>query len=70
MDYKDYFANHDQVYELTRNGFKIALEIDKDFEFNDENKKLLKLFAFVIMSDANFYDSIKDSYDAIYIPNS
>ena len=70
MDYKDYFANHDQVYELTRNGFKIALEIDKDFEFNDENKKLLKLFAFVITSDANFYDSIKDSYDAIYIPNS
>lgn len=70
MNYKDYLANHDQVYEFTRSGFKIALEIDKDFEFNDENKKLLKLFAFVITSDAKFYDEIDASYKAIYIPNS
>lgn len=70
INYSDYMANHEAVYDLTRNGFKIALEIDNTFEFNDDNNKLLKIFAYIITADSNVYDKNKDKYNIIYIPNS
>ena len=68
IKYSDYVANHEAVYELTRNGFKIALEIDSSFEFNDENNKILKIFAYVITSDSKLYDSNHD-FEIIYLPS-
>lgn len=68
IKYSDYVANHDAVYELTRNGFKIALEIDSSFEFNDENSKILKIFAYIITSDSKLYDSNHD-FEIIYLPS-
>lgn len=68
IKYSDYVANHDAVYDLTRNGFKIALEIDSSFEFNDENSKILKIFAYIITSDSKLYDSNHD-FEIIYLPS-
>ena len=68
IKYSDYLTNHEAVYELTRNGFKIALEIDSSFEFTDENNKLLKIFAYIITSDSKLYDSALD-FDLIYLPS-
>lgn len=67
IKYSDYISNHDWVYDLTRRGFKIALEIDSSFEFNEENNKLFKIFAFIITSDRKLYDS--SQYEIIYIPS-
>ena len=68
IKYSDYVANHDAVYDLTRNGFKIALEIDSSFEFNDENNKILKIIDYIITSDSKLYDSIHD-FEIIYLPS-
>ncbi len=70
VSYADYISAKDKVYELTKGGFKVALEIDKTFEFNDENVKLLKLFSYLVVGDSEFYDTIKDKYEVLYIPNS
>ncbi len=70
LSYEEFISNKDKVYELTRGGFKIALKIDKTFEFNEENIKLLKLFAFMITDDSQLYDQIKNNYNIIFIPNS
>ena len=70
LSYEDFLSNKEKVYELTRNGFKVALKIDKTFEFNEENIKLLKLFAFMVTDDEQIYDKVKVNYDIIYIPNS
>ncbi|MBR3230082.1 MAG: hypothetical protein IKF91_04575 [Bacilli bacterium] len=67
IKYSDYISNHDWVYDLTRRGFKIALDIDSSFEFNEENNKLFKIFAFIITSDKKLYDS--SQYEIIYIPS-
>ena len=67
IKYSDYISNHDWVYDLTRRGFKIALEIDSSFEFSEENNKLFKIFAFIITSDRKLYDS--SQYEIIYIPS-
>ena len=68
IKYSDYLTNHEAVYELTRSGFKIALEIDSSFEFTDDNNKLLKIFAYIITSDSKLYDSALD-FDLIYLPS-
>ena len=68
IKYSDYLSNHDAVYELTRSGFNIALDIDNTFEFNEENKKILKIFAYVITSDSKLYDS-NSEFDIIYLPS-
>ena len=68
INYSDYVANHEAIYELTRGGFKIALEIDSSFEFSDENNKLLKIFAYIITSDRELYDSSLN-LDLIYLPS-
>ena len=68
IKYSDYVANHEAIYELTRGGFKIALEIDSSFEFTDENNKLLKIFAYIITSDRKLYDFSLD-FDLIYLPS-
>ena len=67
IKYSDYISNHDWVYDLTRRGFKIALDIDSSFEFSEENNKLFKIFAFIITSDRKLYDS--SQYEIIYIPS-
>lgn len=70
IGYNDYVSAKDKVYDLTKGGFKIALEIDKGYVFNEENIKLLKLFTYLIVNDGDFYDKIKDKYNVLYIPNS
>ncbi len=67
INYNEYVLNRDKVYELIRNGFKIALMIDKDFELTDENLKLFKLFAYVITDDNDVYNKFKDKFDVLFI---
>ena len=70
VEYTDFKDNHEKVYELTREGFKIALKIDNSFLINEETKKLVKLFAFVITDEEEVYEKFKNELDILFIPNS
>ncbi len=67
VNFSDYLANKDEVYSLTKNGFKIAVKLDDSFVLNAENKELLRIFGYVITDE--LYDEIKDECNVIYIPN-
>lgn len=66
LPFAEYIQNKDEVYSLTRDGFKFAVVLDDEFELNDENRVLLKVFSYVITD--KFYDELKDNYDCLYIP--
>ena len=66
LSFSEYIQNKDEVYSLTKSGFKFAVVLDDEFKLNDENKVLLKVFSYVITD--KFYDELKDSYDCLYIP--
>ncbi len=70
IDYDSYLADKEKVYELTKRGFKVSLKIKKDFKFDEDSIKLLKLFSYLIVDDDKFYEQIKDKYDVLFIPNS
>ncbi len=67
INFSDYLDNKDEVYSLTKAGFRIAVILDDGFVLNEENKELLKIFAFVITD--SLYDEIKNECNTIYIPS-
>jgi len=69
ITYQDYLENKEEIYELTREGFHIALILDETFAFNEETKKLLKVFTFLITSHQALYDVLKESFEVLYIPS-
>ena len=68
INYQDFIENKEDVYELTRNGFQVAICLDQTFTLTDESRELLKIFAYIITQDPNLYDSIK-SPKILYIPS-
>lgn len=66
ISFSDYVNNKEEVYSLTKTGFKIAINLDDGFELNDENLKLLKLFSYIVTD--KYYDDLKDKYSVLYIP--
>ena len=68
LNYADFNKDKDKVYNLTRNGFKIALNIDKDFKLKEEESKLVKLFYFIFTSDEEVYNKFNDKLNIIYMP--
>ena len=70
VEYLDYKANPEKVYELTREGFKIALKIDNEFVINEETEKLVKLFELLITDDQSIVDKFKDRLNILLITNS
>ena len=64
----DYINNKDEIYEFTRNGFRIAIEIDSKIELTEELLVLFKIFSYLICDDVDIYNNLKDKYNLLYIP--
>lgn len=50
MDSSQFELNQDAVIEMIQAGFKMAIEINANFEFNKSNLKLLEIFEYIIVS--------------------
>ena len=67
ISFADFIQNKEEVYSLTKAGFKIAIILDDSFALEYENIMLLKVFAYVITDD--YYDELKGMYNTLYIPS-
>lgn len=62
----DYLENKEEVYGLTRDGFKIALLISKEEELTEELLSLFEVFTYIITNNEKIYERIK-SDKVIYV---
>ena len=69
IKYKDYLENKEEVYELTRSGFQIALYLDETFQLNEESTVLLKVFTYVVTNNHELYNILKKQFQVLYIPS-
>ncbi len=67
--WKDYVTAKEEVYELTRNGFHVAIVLDDSFLLNDETMVLLKIFTYVITNHNEMFEKLKGQFDVLYIPS-
>lgn len=59
IKYNDFSKNKQQVYDLMRSGFKIAVILDKSFEVNYENIEKLNMFSYVLVNkESEEYEKI------------
>ena len=69
IEWKDYLKNKEEVYELTRSGYHIAIVLDDSFVLDEDSKARLKVFTYVITHYDAMYDKLKDEFDILYIPS-
>ena len=50
VTYQEYKKNKSEIFELMREGYKFAIELDETFEDESEIEKL-QMFAYIIVSD-------------------
>lgn len=67
INYSEYKESKEEVYKLTRNGFKIALILDENI--NEEMRILFKIFSYIITNNQDIYEKLKDDNKVLYIPN-
>ena len=67
IPFNKFVEDKEEVYSLTKDGYKVAIILDKSFDFNYENILLLKVFSYVITDD--YYNELKGMYDTLYIPS-
>lgn len=62
LKYKDYDENKEQIYELMRSGFKIAIILDNSFEVNYINLEKLNMFSYILINKNldNYSEIIKN----------
>ena len=65
---QDYLNNKEEIYELTRNDFRIALELDETINLDEELLELLNIFTYVIIKDEKLYSKLSNHYKTLYIP--
>ena len=53
MDSLQYELNQDTVVEMIQNGYKMAIELNYNFDFNKNNVKRLEVFEYIIVDEAN-----------------
>ena len=53
MDSAQYELNQDSVVETIQNGFKMAIEINDNFDFSKDNIKRLEIFEYIIIDKDN-----------------
>ncbi len=53
MDSLQYELNQDAVVEMIQNGYKMAIELNYDFDFNKTNLKRLEIFEYIIVDKDN-----------------
>ena len=59
IKYRDFLKYKEQVYELMRSGFRIAVIIDKTFEVDTANIEKLEMFSYVLVNkNTEEYDKI------------
>ena len=68
ISYDDYINNKEDIYELTRNGFRVAIELDSKVELTEELLVLFKIFSYIITDNTDIYNNLKDKYNLLYIP--
>ena len=62
IKYKDFLENKQFVYELMRQGFKIAIIIDKSFVVDNLNIEKLNVFSYIIINrKSRYYKDINNS---------
>lgn len=69
VDYNDYLNNKENIYELTRNGYRIALILEGNVNLDEELLELLSIFSYVIITDSKLYEKLRNHYKILYIPN-
>ena len=69
INYNDYLENKEEVYDLTRSGFQIALYLDETFQLNEESTVLLKVFTYVVTNNHELYNILKKQFQVLYIPS-
>ena len=59
--YEDFQKKKEEIYELMRNGYRVALIIDNSFEVDYKNIGMLKMFKYIIIDkQSKKYDEIKE----------
>ena len=59
--YEDFKKKKEEIYELMRDGYRVALIIDNSFEVDYKNIGMLKMFKYIIIDkQSKKYDEIKD----------
>ena len=69
IGYNDYLDNKEKIYELTREGYKIALTLEDNVNLEEELLELLSIFSYVIITDSKLYEKLKNHYKILYIPS-
>ena len=60
IKYRDYTKYKEEIQELMRNGFKIAVILDNTFEINYSNIEKLNMFSYVLLNrELEIYDELK-----------
>ncbi len=67
IPFSKFMEDKDEIYSLTKAGFKIAIILDSSFVFEYENVMLLKIFSYIITDD--YYNELKNIYNTLYIPS-
>ena len=62
--------NKEEVYNLTREGYHIAIIMIDSIKLDDDTKRLLKAFTYLIVSDNDIYEKLQDEFELLYIPKS
>ena len=59
--YEDFKKKKEEIYELMRDGYRVALIIDNSFEVDYKNIGMLKMFKYIIIDkQSKKYDEIKE----------
>ena len=62
VNYKDFINNREQMYNLIKDGFRFAIIIDDDFEFDLMELKKLDIFDYLIVPTESInYENIKEN---------
>ena len=65
--YEDFLINKESIYELMREGYKIAIILDNSFEVEFKNVERLKMFEYVIVNKKlEHYQEIKENKKYIH----
>jgi len=65
--YEHFLDNKEKIFEIMRDGYKIAIILDNSFEVDFKNIERLKMFEFVILSKKlKHYEKIKENKDILH----
>lgn len=70
LPFAEFKLDKEKVFDLTKNGYKVAAYLDETFEGNEEDLKLIKLFSICLTANKVLFDKYENSFDIIYIPEN